>query len=75
MTAVFKLVLIGLFLYAMINGFYKTYRLLNDKITGSRTLLSVVGFALLLILLNLLLFLAGLFVFLKAYEFLSLPVT
>ncbi|HEY1020860.1 MAG TPA: hypothetical protein VGE06_01045 [Flavisolibacter sp.] len=73
MTAVFKLVLIGLFLYAMINGFYKTYRMLNDKITGSRTLLGVVGFALLLIFVNLLLFLAGMFVFLKVYEFLSLP--
>ena len=75
MTAVFKLVLIGLFLYAMINGFYKAYRMLNDKITGSQTLLGVVGFALLLIFINLVLFCGGIFVFLKVYEFLSLPTT
>jgi hypothetical protein len=73
MNNVLKLVLFGLFVYVMILCFYRTYRLLNDKITGSQTLFQVIGYALLLILTNLLLFGVGTFLFLQVYAFLTLP--
>jgi hypothetical protein len=55
----------------MIIGFYKLYRKLNDKIMGSHTLFQLIGFALLLILANSLLFVGGLFVFFKVYAYLT----
>jgi hypothetical protein len=66
-----RIVLFCLFSYAMIIGFYKLYRKLNDKIMGSHTLFQLIGFALLLILANSLLFVGGLFVFFKVYAYLT----
>ena len=73
MLTILKLVLFGLFIYVMLIGFYRAFRLLNVKITGSRTFLQVIGYAMLLIVLNLLLFFAGIYLFLKLYMFLSMP--
>lgn len=73
MHTIIKLVLFGLFIYAMINGFLNLYRFLNGKIAGSQTLPGVLGVALILVLANLVLYCLGIFVFLKIYEFLSLP--
>jgi flagellar biosynthesis protein FlhB len=73
MNTVLKLVLFFLFLYFMINGFYRLYRFLNKRIMQSPSPLGVLGFTLLLIVVNVLLFCAGLVVFLKVYEFFLLP--
>lgn len=72
MTTVLKFVLFCLFVYAMAIGFYRVYRLLNEKIIGGQTLLQVLGFAVLLIVANLFLFTTGLFLFIKLYDYLSL---
>ncbi|HVF95890.1 MAG TPA: hypothetical protein VM871_01130 [Flavisolibacter sp.] len=71
MEIVLKVLLPLLFVYGMIVGFYRLYVLLNDKITGSRSLLQLVGYALLLILANLLLFFGGLLLLFKAYLYLA----
>ena len=72
MSNVLKLVLFGLFVYVIGLGFYRTYRLLNNKIMASSTLLQVVAYALLLILTSLLLFCVGTFLLLQVYAFLTL---
>lgn len=71
MSVIFKLVVTALFVYLMILGFYQLYVRLNDKITGSKTILQLVGYALLLIVANLLLFFGGLLLLFKVYLYLS----
>ena len=71
MSVIFELVVTALFVYLMILGFYKLYSRMNDKITGSKTILQLVGYALLLIVANLLLFFGGLLLLFEVYLYLS----
>lgn len=70
MYVLLKVVLPLLIVYGMIVGFYRLYVLLNDKITGSRTLLQLVGYSLLLILANVILFFGGLLFLFEVYLYL-----
>jgi len=71
MEIILKVLLPCFFVYAMVLLFYRLYKLLNDKITGSRTLLQVVGYSLLLIVANVVLFFGGLLLLFEAYLYLS----
>ena len=71
MQLVLKVLLPCFFVYVMVLLFYRLYKLLNDKITGSRTLLQVVGYSLLLLLANVLIFFGGLLLLFEAYLYLS----
>jgi hypothetical protein len=71
MPTIFKLLVSALFIYLMVLGFYKLYVLLNDKITGSKNILQLVGYAMLLIVANLLLFFGGLLLLFEVYLYLS----
>jgi ABC-type nickel/cobalt efflux system permease component RcnA len=71
MDVLLKVVFPILLAYLMMNGFYKLYNLLNEKITGSQTLTQVLAYALLLFLGCLVLFVGGLLALFKIYLFLS----
>ena len=71
MDALIKVVFPILLAYLMIVGFYRLYRLLNEKITGSNTLTQVLFYALVLFLSCLALFVGGLFTLFKVYLLLS----
>lgn len=70
MYIILKVVLPLLIVYGMIIGFYRLYVLLNDRITGSRTLLQLVAYSLLLILANVVLFFGGLLFLFQLYLYL-----
>ncbi len=72
MNDVLKIVLFLLFGYGICLAGYKLYVFLNHKIIGSRSLLPLLGYALLLIACNVALFFGGLLLFLKLYEYLSI---
>lgn len=71
MATAIKFILFCVFVYAMILGFLRLYKLLNNKIIGSQTMTGVVGYALLLLAANVLLFFGGLALFYKLYVYLS----
>ena len=71
MDALLKIVFPILVVFLMIIGFYRLYRLLNEKITGSQTLIQVFSYSLLLFLSCLGLFVGGLFLLFKMYLFLT----
>jgi predicted PurR-regulated permease PerM len=62
MDALLKVVFPILLAYLMIIGFYKLYSLLNEKVTGSQTLMQVLAYTVLLVLSCLVLFFGGLLV-------------
>lgn len=70
MHVVLKVVFPLLVVYGMMVGFYRLYRLLNGKITGSNTLLAVVTYALLLVLANAVSFFGGLLFLFGVYLYL-----
>ncbi len=71
MEPVLKLLLFfSLFGVVFISGF-KTYRFFNNKIMNSRNGWELLGFSLLLIAVNALLFFGGLFALIKAYSLLA----
>lgn len=70
MYIVLKIILPLLIVYGMIVGFYRLYKLLNDKIIGSRTLLQLAGYSLLLIAANIVLFFGGLLFLFEVYLYL-----
>lgn len=70
MDSLLKIIIPVLLALLMIIGFYKLYRALNDKITGSQTMTEVVGYALLLFAGCLGLFFGGLLVIFKVYLYL-----
>lgn len=67
MDALLKFVFPVLFAALMVIGFYRLYRLLNEKITGSHTLTQVLAYALLLFLSCCALFFGGLLLLFKIY--------
>ena len=71
MHIVFKVVFPILVAYLMIIGFYRLYRLLNEKITGSHTLTQVLFYALVLFISCLALFVGGSFIMFETYLLLA----
>ena len=71
MDTLLKVVFPVLIAYLMIIGFYRLYRLLNDKITGSNTLTGVLFYAFVLFLSCLALFVGGLYALFGIYVFLA----
>ena len=71
MDTLLKVVFPILLACLMIIGFYRLYRMLNDKITGSNTLTQVLFYAFELFLSCLILFVGGLFALFKIYLFLA----
>jgi Ni,Fe-hydrogenase I cytochrome b subunit len=70
MDALLRIVFPILLACLMAIGFYKSYRLLNEKISGSQTLGKVLGYAFLLFLSCLILFFGGFLLMFKIYLFL-----
>ena len=70
MTAILKLLVFGLVLLLIVVGGVSCYRILNKKILASNKLISVTGYALLLILANIALLYGGVWVLIKVYGFL-----
>ena len=71
MLPVFKLFIFLTFLLFMGIAGYKAYHFLNNKIRGSSNGWELLGFSLMLVLANVVLFFGGLWVLVKVYGFLS----
>ena len=70
MNKILRLVLFLSFFFGVAVAGYKVYRRLNERIVSSHSGWQLLGFSLLLIAVNVLLFFGGLFLFLKLYEYL-----
>lgn len=71
METTLKLILFFIFFFAIIIGFYKTYKYYNEKIEGSSSGWELLGFSFLLIVINVVLFFAGLYLLIMAFTFLA----
>jgi hypothetical protein len=71
MEPVLKLILFAIVFFAMVIGFFKSYKYYNEKIIGAGSGWSLLGFALLLILTCALLFVGGLYLLITVFVFLS----
>lgn len=71
MSAVIKLIIFLVFFFSMGIGFYKTFIFLNGKIKGSQTAWQLLGYSVLLIAVNLLIYFGGLYLLIVIYQFLS----
>jgi len=70
MSTVYKLLLFLIIFASMLIAGYSSFRHLNKKIKESETSWKILGYSLLLILINTALFFGGLFVLIKSYAFL-----
>lgn len=71
MSSILKLLVFGLVLLLIVVAAVASYRFLNKKILASSRLTGVLGYALLLILSNVLLIYGGVWTLIKVYGFLS----
>ena len=71
MEPVLKLLLFGFCLFCMAFLGYRTYRFLNQKITGSRTGWELLVYSFSLIVVNVLIFFGGLLVLFSIYNWLK----
>jgi len=71
MNEVFKLVIFLIVLSSMALLGYWCYKKLNQRITASETAASLIFYSLILIATNFVLLFGGLFILIKAYDFLS----
>jgi hypothetical protein len=70
MTAVYKLLLFLIIFALMLMAGYSSFRFLDKKIKESETGWEILGYSLLLLLVNAVLFFGGLFILIKSYAFL-----
>lgn len=70
MTPVYKLLLFLIIFALVLIAGYSSFRCLNRKINESETGWEILGYSLLLLLVNAVLFFGGLFVLIKSYGFL-----
>jgi hypothetical protein len=71
MEPALKFVLLSFFVYLIAMGFYKAYKFCNDKIAGSSSGWELLGFSLLLIVINIILLAGGLYAFVEVFRFLT----
>jgi hypothetical protein len=71
MEPALKFVFLFFFVYLIAIGFYKAYKFCNDRITGSSSGWELLGFSLLLIIINAILFVGGLYALVEAFRFLT----
>ena len=71
MSSILKLLVFGLVLLLIVVAAVASYRFLNKKILASSGLTGVLGYALLLVLSNVLLIYGGVWTLIKVYGFLS----
>jgi hypothetical protein len=71
MDSALKFVLLAFFVYLIGMGFYKAYKFCNDKITGSSSGWELLAFSLLLIIINVILLVGGLYALVETFRFLS----
>jgi hypothetical protein len=71
MEPALKFVFLSFFVYLILIGFYRTYKFCNDKITGSTSGWELLGFSLLLIIINIVLLVGGLYALVEAFRFLT----
>jgi hypothetical protein len=71
MESTLKVVFLSFFVYLILIGFYRAYKFCNDKITGSSSGWELFGFSLLLIVINIVLLVGGLYALVETFRFLT----
>jgi hypothetical protein len=71
MNELFKLVIFLIMLLSMALIGYWCYKKLNQRINASETAVSLIFYSLILIVANFILLFGGIFILIKAYDFLS----
>ena len=71
MNELFKLVIFLIVLSSMALLGYWCYKKLNQRITSSETVVSLIFYSLILIVTNFILLFGGIFILIKTYDFLS----
>jgi hypothetical protein len=71
MDSALKFVLLSFFVYLIAIGFYRAYKFCNDKITGSSSGWELFGFSLVLIIINIVLLVGGLYALVEVFRFLT----
>ena len=71
MDSALKFVLLSFFAYLIAIGFYNAYKLCNDKITGSSSGWELVGFSVLLVVINIVFLVGGLYALVEVFRFLA----
>ena len=71
MEPALKFVLLSFFAYLIAIGFYKAYKFCNDKITGSASGWELLGFSVLLVVINIVFLVGGLYALVEVFRFLA----
>jgi hypothetical protein len=71
MEPALKFVLLSFFAYLIAIGFYKAYKFCNDKIIGSSSGWELLGFSVLLVVINIVFLVGGLYALVEVFRFLA----